>query len=554
MRFKISLIFVLLTNITLFAQVKIGENPSTINSNSVLELESPDKVLVITKMDTAQMNAIQPLQGALVYNTTENCVFSYNGTTWRSLCDSASFITDSVQPINNNIGDFWNDSSNGNTVNIWNGLNWISLNSKIKTGTGIPTNITAPNPIAGDVYIDLATAKTYTYNTATSSWVTQTSTNTGASVKVTTANTAPTTNNKGDFWINDTAGLNNPTSIYDGATWVLLNSTNTTTGTTPPTNPNNGDFWIDNTNPSDNKTNIWDGSNWVLLNSTSTNTGNSIKVTPLADNPPATDNNLGDFWINTTNNQTSIFDGTSWILLNSTSTNTQNPVKVINNTTAPANPNNGDFWVNPTTNETKIWDGTTSTWVLLNGNPKKGTGIPTDTTAPNSVAGDIYVDIATGTIYAYTGTAWITQTNTQNPVIASNGLTIDDTTDPTKNNIQLGGELSDNTIIDTNGKTFAIKNLQTGDITNDDIVTIDRTTGELKKVTLNTVLKQEVTKLTATTLNQDTFTKPDFGNNITVYRNGVRVDFTLENNDTEIKLEPNAKCYAGDQIRIVQFY
>ncbi|WP_233890304.1 hypothetical protein, partial [Tenacibaculum piscium] len=259
--------------------MKIGENPSTINSNSVLELESPDKVLVITKMDTAQMNAIQPLQGALVYNTTENCVFSYNGTTWRSLCDSANFTTDSVQPINNNIGDFWNDSSNGNTVNIWNGLNWISLNSKIKTGTGIPTNITAPNPIAGDVYIDLATAKTYTYNTATSTWVTQTSTNTGTSVEVTTANTAPTTNNnKGDFWINDTAGLNNPTSIYDGANWVLLNSTNTTTGTTAPANPNNGDFWIDNTNPSDNKTNIWDGSNWILLNSTSTNTQNPVKV------------------------------------------------------------------------------------------------------------------------------------------------------------------------------------------------------------------------------------------------------------------------------------
>ncbi len=415
MRFKISLIFVLLTNITLFAQVKIGENPSTINSNSVLELESPDKVLVITKMNTTTMNSTTPLKGALVYNTDENCVFSYNGTIWRSLCQTASFITDNTPPTDNNTGDFWIDSSSGNIMNIWNGLSWIPINSKIKTGTGIPDNITAPNPIAGDVYIDVATAKTYTYNTATSSWVTQTSTNTGTSVEVTTANTAPTTNNnKGDFWINDTAGLNNPTSIYDGATWVLLN-----------------------------------------------------------------------------------------------------------------------------------------------GNPKKGTGIPTDTTAPNSVAGDIYVDIATGTIYAYTGTAWITQTNTntQNPVIASNGLTIDDTTDPTKNNIQLGGDLTKPTIITTTAtETLAIKNLQTGDITNDDIVTIDRTTGELKKVTLNTVLKQEVTKLTATTLNQDTFTKPDFGNNITVYRNGVRVDFTLENNDTEIKLEPNAKCYAGDQIRIVQLY
>ncbi|WP_233898667.1 hypothetical protein [Tenacibaculum piscium] len=464
MKFKISLLLFLLTNITLFAQVKIGNNPNAIDSNSVLELESPDKVLVITKMNTTTMNSTTPLKGALVYNTDENCVFSYNGTIWRSLCQTASFITDNTPPTDNNTGDFWIDSSSGNIMNIWNGLSWIPINSKIKTGTGIPDNITAPNPIAGDVYIDVATAKTYTYNTATSSWVTQTSTNTGTSVEVTTANTAPTTNNnKGDFWINDTAGLNNPTSIYDGTTWVLLNST---------------------------------------------------------------------------------------------STNTQNPVKVINNTTAPANPNNGDFWVNPTTNETKIWDGTTSTWVLLNGNPKKGTGIPTDTTAPNSVAGDIYVDIATGTIYAYTGTAWITQTNTntQNPVIASNGLTIDDTTDPTKNNIQLGGKLLSDTTIDTDGKAFAIKNLQTGDITNDDIVTIDRTTGELKKVTLNTVLKQEVTKLTATADQLDFTITLKSEDKINVYRNGVRVDFTINPAKTGITLEPNAKCYAGDQIRIVQLY
>lgn len=68
-----------------FSQVKVGENPSSIHSSSILELESSDKVLVISRMTDTQMNAIQPLRGALVFNTDQNCVFMYDGTSWISL-------------------------------------------------------------------------------------------------------------------------------------------------------------------------------------------------------------------------------------------------------------------------------------------------------------------------------------------------------------------------------------------------------------------------------------------------------------------------------------
>ncbi|MCD8432177.1 hypothetical protein LNJ05_05330 [Tenacibaculum finnmarkense genomovar ulcerans] len=403
MRLKISLILVLLTNITLFAQVKIGDNPSDINPTSILELESTDKVFVLTRMDKTVMESLllnpdlnkRPLQGALVYNTTDKCVFMYNGAAWVSLCNLAT-----------------------------------------------------------------------------------------STVEVTPAAAAPANPNKGDFWINTTT---NQTSLFDGTNWVLLNSTTNTgssvkitTDPTAPTNPNNGDFWVTN-----NETKIWDAttSSWVLLNST-TNTGSSVNITtdPTA---PANPNN-GDFWV--TNNETKIWDATtsSWVLLNPT-TNTTSTVEITKQATAPTlNNNKGDFWINTTTNQTNIYNGTA--WVLLNENPKKGTGVPTNITAPNSVAGDIYVDTATGTIYAHNGTAWVTQTST------------------------------------------------------------------------STGIKQKVTKIDAI-INQDTFnasngltlqTSNEY--NITVYRNGVRVDFSLENNNTEIKLEPGAKCYTGDQIRIVQIY
>ncbi|MCD8407517.1 hypothetical protein LNI96_06215 [Tenacibaculum dicentrarchi] len=373
MRLKISLILVLLTNITLFAQVKIGDNPSDINPTSILELESTDKVFVLTRMDNTVMQSLllssdsskRPLQGALVYNTTDNCVFMYNGTAWVSLC-----------------------------------------------------------------------------NLATS----------------------------------------------------------------------------------------------------------SIKVTPLADNPPTTNNNLGDFWINTTTNQTSLFDGTSWVLLNPT-TNTTTTVEITKQATAPTlNNTKGDFWMNTTTNQTSIYNGTA--WVLLNENPKKGTGVPTNTTAPNSVAGDIYVDTATGTIYAHNGTAWVTQTSTT--VTANNGLNINTTT----NAVELGGALTKPTTITTDAtNTLTIEGLQDGNATTDKVVTVDAN-GVLRKVTLtNIALQQEETLLTAVTLNQVEFLVAlKTEDKINVYRNGVRVGFTVNAAKTGIKLEPGAKCYTGDQIRIVQIY
>ncbi|MDH3698087.1 MAG: hypothetical protein OEQ81_05445, partial [Flavobacteriaceae bacterium] len=70
------------------AQIKIGDNPQNIDAASVLELESTDRVLVITRVNTSQMNAIIPNQGAMVYNTDDQCIFYYDGTGWQNLCAS----------------------------------------------------------------------------------------------------------------------------------------------------------------------------------------------------------------------------------------------------------------------------------------------------------------------------------------------------------------------------------------------------------------------------------------------------------------------------------
>ncbi|NJB36019.1 hypothetical protein [Croceivirga sp. JEA036] len=75
---------------TTLAQVKIGNNPQNINAFSLLELESTDKALVISRVNNSQMQGMTPLRGALVFNTDEACVFHYTGTEWESLCQNTT--------------------------------------------------------------------------------------------------------------------------------------------------------------------------------------------------------------------------------------------------------------------------------------------------------------------------------------------------------------------------------------------------------------------------------------------------------------------------------
>ncbi|MEL6483617.1 MAG: hypothetical protein AAFU57_14265 [Bacteroidota bacterium] len=91
---KILFVFTLMLPCLLVAQVKIGDNPNSIHPNSILEMEGADKALVLTRLSQAQMMGIQPLTGALVYNTDTQCVHYYDGTAWINFCDVSNVIQD----------------------------------------------------------------------------------------------------------------------------------------------------------------------------------------------------------------------------------------------------------------------------------------------------------------------------------------------------------------------------------------------------------------------------------------------------------------------------
>jgi hypothetical protein len=71
--------------------LKVGNNSTAINANSLVELESTTKTFVPPRMTTAQMTVLTgALVGSVIYNTTLDCLHQKTASGWLSLCNSSS--------------------------------------------------------------------------------------------------------------------------------------------------------------------------------------------------------------------------------------------------------------------------------------------------------------------------------------------------------------------------------------------------------------------------------------------------------------------------------
>ena len=78
---------------TSLAQIKVGDNATSINSRSILEMESTDKAVYFPRLTSAQVAAQSGWQaGMLVYNSDSNCLYQYNGTNWNCLAVTSSYV------------------------------------------------------------------------------------------------------------------------------------------------------------------------------------------------------------------------------------------------------------------------------------------------------------------------------------------------------------------------------------------------------------------------------------------------------------------------------
>lgn len=108
---KLILLLIVVLSTESFSQVAIGTtNPS---SSSILELESTTKTFVPPRMTAIQMNAIiNPLNGAIVYNTTEDALYLKTSSGWKSMF----FVNNEVILLNKEFTAGNNALSTGNNT------------------------------------------------------------------------------------------------------------------------------------------------------------------------------------------------------------------------------------------------------------------------------------------------------------------------------------------------------------------------------------------------------------------------------------------------------
>ncbi len=89
-KWRIALGCAFLCSMTSFGQVKIGDNPGTIDASALLEMESTSKGMLVPRMTTAQRTSIaSPANGLMVYDTDLEDFFFYQSNSWARL-DSES--------------------------------------------------------------------------------------------------------------------------------------------------------------------------------------------------------------------------------------------------------------------------------------------------------------------------------------------------------------------------------------------------------------------------------------------------------------------------------
>lgn len=75
------------------AQIKLGDNRTLVQPGSLIELESTNRGLLNIRLNTSQMLSVPVTaasRGMMIYNTDSSCLCLFNGSNWRSLCNTQS--------------------------------------------------------------------------------------------------------------------------------------------------------------------------------------------------------------------------------------------------------------------------------------------------------------------------------------------------------------------------------------------------------------------------------------------------------------------------------
>ena len=83
--------FLLFAGLLAHAQLKIGDNPTTINKSSILELESTRQGLLLPRLtDTVAINGLTPPDGMIIFLTSDKSLRLRSNGSWKKIADLAA--------------------------------------------------------------------------------------------------------------------------------------------------------------------------------------------------------------------------------------------------------------------------------------------------------------------------------------------------------------------------------------------------------------------------------------------------------------------------------
>jgi len=512
-----------------YSQTGIGTTEP--DPDAQLEISATNKGVLIPRIELAGTDSEAPLSshvaGMIVYNT----ITAGSGST-------------AVVP-----GFYYND-----------GTKWVRTlgageDSGLSSGIGEPNATNPTSPDVGDLYIDESTGDVYAYADTDGDGVGDTWENQNDVVS----------GDDDNIIIPDANGL-----AYLSATELgIYTGDGAPNGTNPTDTPEAGDLYVDETTGD-----VWsyDGTTntWIQQGGTLSSGEGDPTTSGPADPSPGdvyVDESTGDVYAyngdtNTWENQNDVVsadanniiveDAGGLAYLSATELGIYTGVGAPNGTNPTDSPEPGDLYVDETTGDVWSYDGTTNTWVQQGGQLSSGEGDPTTSGPADPSPGDIYVDEITGDIFTYNSTTntWENQSDT----LANNGLSVD-----ANNTVQLGGTLIQPTTITTDAtNTLAIAGLQAVNTSNSNfsLMVVDDTTGVIETTTPSSLSVRRYTSMYTAAQGDDEFNTPQNITeleNIDVYRNGVRIDFTQAGtNIIKLNLTETDGCHQGDEIRIVQ--
>ena len=370
-----------------------------------------------------------PKDGDLWYDTANDTLMVYNGTSWEAVAgdNAQSFMTTAAtapttRPDGSALvtGDTYYDTADGQLM-IWNGTAWVSSKAgveSVRSDAAAPTTqIDGTALAAGDTYYNTTDENLYIHDGTAwrlNSWYNL----------IEPKAAAPTTRDNGEalqagdiYWDTGDSEL----FVYSGTQWsqvvtdVSAPSPHLGSSSTVLTQRPNGQalvvgdiYW----NTADSEMKVYTGiagNLWSPLGGASG--GSTLEI---SDTTPTTTVD-GSLWYDTgTTGHLMVYSQTAQAWIDLSAAGEQTLVSLSD--TAPANPNEGDLWYDTGTNgHLHAYSETAQAWIDLYSVPAASVSnfLPPNTTDPTTRAGggsllegDIYYNTTDDAIKSYDGAAW----------------------------------------------------------------------------------------------------------------------------------------------------